>query len=135
MNKRLKDIENSLNNLNFSNNSKNNFKNLQKKYENELTDYTFINNLGEFSTLELKGSIRYINKYSEELKYGGLLIKIYNKEFTDNWYAMLKKPNNKRYNIPFHNNYIFYKKTKEDQFKDWAELFIKQIDDGEYNIN
>jgi hypothetical protein len=132
MNKRLKDIENSLNNLNIS--SKTNLDNLQKKYKNELLDYNLINSLAEFSTLQLKGTIRYINKYSEQLRYGGLLIKIYNKKFTDDWYAIILKPNNKRYNVPFNNNYIFYKKTKEDDFRDWADLFIKEIDGGNYNI-
>ncbi len=42
---------------------------LIQKYSNELTDYKYIDNLSDFSLLPLKGCIRYINKYSKELRF------------------------------------------------------------------
>ena len=35
------------------------------KYQNELEDYTYIENLTDFALLSVKGSLRYINKYSK----------------------------------------------------------------------
>ena len=47
------------------------------KYKDELTNYSYVDTVGKFSLLELKGSIKYINKYDKELRNGGLVTKIY----------------------------------------------------------
>jgi hypothetical protein len=50
------------------------YKENAKKYE--LEDYKYIQSINDFSVLPLAGSLRYINKYTQEIRYGGLLIKI-----------------------------------------------------------
>jgi hypothetical protein len=103
------------------------------KYKFELQDYKYIDNVIDFSLLRLRGSLRYIKKYSKELRYGGLLIKIYQKN--DDWYGIIKKVDNKKYHISFKNNFIFYYENKDDKFKDWAKCFISQVENGFYEIN
>lgn len=103
------------------------------KYKFELEDYKHINNVIDFSLLRLRGSLRYIKKYSKELRYGGLLIKIYQKN--DDWFGIIKKIDNKKYHVSFKNNFIFYYENKEDKLKDWAKCFISQVENGTYEIN
>lgn len=109
----------------------NNINKLMNKYSNELVGYKYIEHLDEFTTLKLKGNIRYINKYDEVLKMGGHLIKIIN---NNGWYALLLQPN-KKYYVSFSSNYIFYQVSKEEQFRKWAECFITDIDKGLYDAN
>ena len=109
----------------------NNINKLINKYSNELVGYKYIEHLDEFTTLKLKGNIRYINKYDEVLKMGGHLIKIIN---NNGWYALLLQPN-KKYYVSFSSNYIFYQVSKEEQFRKWAECFITDIDKGLYDAN
>lgn len=128
MSKRLKEIDDMLNNF-FPNNSINN---LFDKYKFELDGYKYIDNVNDFSILPLKGSLKYINKYTKELRYGGLLIKIYS--FNNQWIAMIKKMNNRIYHINFNKNYIFYCENKDTILNDWANCFIKSVDNGEFDI-
>lgn len=100
------------------------------KYQNELEDYTYIENLTDFALLSVKGSLRYINKYSKELRFGGLLIKIYEKY--GNYFAIVKKMNGKKYHISFNNNFIFYKKNSDDKFRDSLKYFISEYDKEDY---
>ena len=74
MNKRLKDIDKIINKLKPIDH----INLLIKEYE--LQEYTYIDTVEKFSILPLAGSLRYINKYTRELRYGGLLIKIYEKK-------------------------------------------------------
>jgi hypothetical protein len=131
MNKRQQDISNFIN-ININNN---NINNLLSTYNDELNGYTYIDNIYDFSLLKLKGSIRYINHYDEKLRYGGLLIKIYNKKNTNEWICVLKKSNGKKYYVNYKNNYIFYLDSKNNKFRNWAELFISDINKGKYEIN
>ena len=131
MNKRQQEISNFIN-ININNN---NINNLLSIYSEELNGYTYIDNIADFSLLRLKGSIRYINYYDHKLRYGGLLIKIYNKKNTNEWICVLKKSNNKKYYVNFKNNYIFYTDSKNNKFRNWAELFIADINNGNYDIN
>jgi hypothetical protein len=131
MNKRQQDISNFIN----DNIINNNINNLLTTYSEELNGYTYIDNIGDFSLLRLKGSIRYINYYDNKLRYGGLLIKIYNKKNTNEWICILKKSNGKKYHVNFKNNYIFYTESKSNKFRNWAELFIADINKGNYDIN
>lgn len=102
-----------------------------KKYKKELLDYTYIDSIAMFSTLKLKGSMRYINKYDKKLRLGGLLVKIYQKN--GKWIGVIKQ-HDKKYYISFDSNYIFYLDTKQELVRDWAECFISNCDKGLYEI-
>lgn len=102
-------------------------------YHDELQGYDRIDNLDNFIRLELKGSIRYINKYDKKLKFGGLLAKIYRKD-DNTWHCVLIKPTGKKYYVSFNNNYIFYSKSREEKMNDWANIFVSNIDKGLYEI-
>jgi hypothetical protein len=126
-NDRMKDIDNI---LKYTKN--NNLDILMQKYKEELIGYKYIESLDDFTTLRLKGNIRYINKYDNKLRMGGLLVKIYNND--NGWNAIILQPN-KKYYISFNNNYIFYQVSKDEQFRKWAECFVSDVDKGIYNIN
>jgi hypothetical protein len=128
MNKRLLEIEKDINNI-----MTHNYINvLINKYKVELEDYIYIKNVIDFSLLLPKGSIKYINKYDLDLRYGGLLIKIYNKN--NKWYGIVKKYNNKRYNVSFENNYIFYSESKSNAINSWGKYFLNDVESGKYAI-
>jgi hypothetical protein len=128
MNYRLNEIEKTINEL-----IPNNYINtIIKQYKTELEDYKYISNVIDFSLLQLKGTIRYVNKYDLKIRYGGLLIKIYDKN--GKWYGIVKKINNKRYNILFDNNYIFYCYPKSDILTNWGKCFLSDIESGKYVI-
>ena len=129
MNNRLNEIDNMIKEL-MPNNYINNIIN---KYKTELDNYKYIDNIIDFSLLPLKGSIRYLNKYDLNLRYGGLLIKVYEKN--NKWYGLIKKNNNKRYNVLFNNNYIFYRDTNSNKLINWGKCFLSDIDSGKYIIN
>ena len=105
---------------------------LIKKYN--LENYKYIDNVINFSLLTLRGSLKYINRFTHELKLGGLLVKIYKKE--NKWFGIIKKPNNKTYHIAFDKNYIFYLeyKSKTEKLRKTLELFINDVSSGTYNI-
>lgn len=120
-NDRLKEIDDIINNLkpNVEINK------LIEKYKYDLDCYEYIDNVNTFSTLRIRGNIRYINKYDLKLRAGGLLIKIYNKD--NNWYCILLQPD-KKYHVSFNSNYIFYLGNKDENMRKWAEYFIANID-------
>jgi hypothetical protein len=101
-----------------------------------LEKYKYIDNVIDFSLLTLRGSLKYINKYTQELKNGGLLVKIYKKDNLK-WHGIIKKPNNKTYHISFDSNYIFYisHKSRSEKLRNTLEVFMKDIDAGKYLIN
>ena len=113
MNKRL-DFINEFVNKNITNDA---IKNILNLYKNELDSYNYIETIDKFSTLTLRGSLKYVNKYDNLLRDGGLLVKIINNRQGDEYFAIIKKPNNKKYYIKFNNNYFFYKETKYILFK------------------
>jgi len=105
---------------------------LIKKYKHELQDYEYIDSEGLFSTLTLKGSMKYINRYDKQLRTGGLLIKIYQKD--SKWYAIIKSPIGKKFYVSFNANYIFYVESKPSLIRSWANVFVSEIDKGTYDI-
>ena len=107
------------------------FHKLLGKYKNQLEGYNYIESLQDFSVLSLKGSMRYINKFSKELRYGGLLVKIYEKN--NFYFAMIKKMNGKIYHVSYNNNFIFYMKSSNDSFRDSLSCFISDFDRGLYD--
>jgi hypothetical protein len=108
-------------------------KNILAKYKSELYDYEYIESIDMFSTLSLKGSLKYVNKYDGQLRSGGLLVKIYKKE-NNKWIAIIKQIDGKKYYISFDSNYIFYKKTKSEERIDLFKLFLTDLESGEYDI-
>lgn len=101
---------------------------LLNKYKSELEYYKYIDSIDIFSTLSLRGSLKYINKYDKELRNGGLLIKIY-KDTNNEWIGIIKKISGKIYYIKFSKNYIFYLENKDNIFKKSLKYFISN-----YNI-
>jgi hypothetical protein len=105
---------------------------LIKKYN--LEKYTYIDDVRVFSLLPLSGSLKYISKYTNELRNGGLLIKIYQKE--GKWYGIVKKLNERKYHVSFNTNYIFYleHRTRNQKMRETLELFMTDINKGKYDI-
>lgn len=103
---------------------------LIKKYP-ELQDYQYIDNVYQFSLLELKGKIKYINKYDKQLRNGGLVVKIIQKD--NDWIAIIKKLN-KFYYVHFSKNYIFYMLPLNSMLREWGEFFISDVDAGNVDI-
>jgi len=108
-------------------------KNILTKYKSELDGYEYIESINMFSTLSLKGSLKYVNKYDGQLRSGGLLIKIYKKD-NDKWTAIIKQADGKKYYISFDSNYMFYRKTKSEERVDLFKLFVSDIDSGMYEL-
>lgn len=123
MNNRLNIINNIVDNYIINDN----MDNLLKKYKDDLEHYIYIDSVDIFSTLHLRGSLKYINKYNKKLKQGGLLIKIY--QSNNEWIGIIKKISGKKYYIKFSKNYIFYLENKSKIFRKSLEYFISQ-----YNI-
>ena len=129
MDKRLKDIEN------FVNQTKSQEKwqsELNKKiykwkseYEKELEDYIFIESESDLKSIAKKGGyIRYFNA-NDELRYGGFLVNI----FEDNEITKITLMNTmgKRWVVSWTRNYIFYKKhtTANDKLR---KIFISLLE-------
>ena len=103
------------------------------KYKNELDGYEYIESIDMFSILSLKGSMKYINKFDNQLRSGGLLIKIYKKE-DNKWTAIIKNIKGQKYYVSFNANYIFYRKTKSEERIDLFKVFMTDIESGAYEI-
>ena len=97
----------------------------------ELQDYKYIDSVEAFSLLRLRGAIKYVNKYDQKLRYGGLVVKIYKREQNQQWYCIIIKEN-KKYYVSYNSNYIFYMESKQDALLDWASCFISDYDKGLY---
>ena len=93
LNDRLKSIDDFVDN----NILKDPINDLINNYSSELEDYDYIDSEALFSLLTLKGSMKYINRYDKKLRTGGLLIKIYKKNYQ--WYAIIKSPIGKKFYV------------------------------------
>lgn len=109
---------------------------LKQQFQEELEHYKYIETVEEFSILRLKGSMRYINKYDKKLRYGGLLIKIYQKH--GSWYAVIKKTDGTKYYVSFDSNYIFYCENPGEiynqKFSNDLRFFITDVDNDMYDV-
>jgi hypothetical protein len=91
-----------------------NYKIWKKKYKMELLDYNYIHTLEEFSLLKTGGLLRPFSLMTEEICYGGILIKV-QKDIRNKWYALLgyfengKKGKGKFWRVYFDKHYFFYK--------------------------
>jgi hypothetical protein len=106
---------------------------LIKTYSSDLKYYKYIDTVEEFSLLNLKGSIKYINKFDKKLRSGGLLVKIYKDEKTKKWIGIIKK-SNKKYYISYDSNYIFYMETQDVRLSDSLKCFVTDLDKGLYEL-
>jgi cyclopropane fatty-acyl-phospholipid synthase-like methyltransferase len=106
--------------------------NLIKKYSYELQDYDYIDSEALFSTLTLKGSMKYINRYDKKIRTGGLLLKIYQRKHQ--WYAIIKSALGKKFYISFNLNYIFYTESKPTLVRSWADFFVSEVEKGNFEI-
>jgi cyclopropane fatty-acyl-phospholipid synthase-like methyltransferase len=102
-----------------------------KKYETDLQDFDYIDTVEKFSILSLKGTMRYINKIDKKLRTGGLLVKIFMKD--KKWYAKIKQYD-KFYDISYNSNYIFYLNNKSNLIRQWADLFVTELDKNSYEV-
>jgi hypothetical protein len=98
-----------------------------------LHDYKYIDDVVLFSLLPMRGSMKYINRYTNDMKKGGLLIKIYIKN--NKYYGIIKK-NDKKYHVSFNNNHIFYKEhiTRNNKIRTILESIIDNVNKNKYNI-
>jgi cyclopropane fatty-acyl-phospholipid synthase-like methyltransferase len=126
-NKRLKEISDIVDILL----PKNDLNDMIRKYESDLKDFDYIDTVEKFSILSLKGTMRYINKTDKKLRSGGLLVKIYQKD--NKWYAKIKQYDN-FYDISYNSNYIFYVNNKSTLLRQWADLFVTELDKGSYEV-
>lgn len=110
---------------------RNDLNDMIRKYEADLKDFDYIDTIEKFSVLPYKGIMRYINKTDKKLRSGGLLVKIYQKD--NKWYAKIKQYD-KFYDISYNSNYIFYLKNKDGLLRDWADLFVTELDKGSYEV-
>ena len=110
---------------------KNNLNDMIRKYEVDLKDFDYIDTVEKFSILSLKGTMRYINKTDKKLRTGGLLVKIYQKN--NKWYAKIKQYD-KFYDISYNSNYIFYVNNKSNLIRQWADLFVTELDKDGYEV-
>ena len=123
---RLKDIDQWVNSNYISENKhllklKKKEEKWRKKYTEELENYVFIPTKKDLEKyVKIGGYIRYIN-LNNELKWGGILLRVYQDK--NNWKLFLKNTSNKKWNITWDNNYIFYRehRTSSDKLK---ELFL-----------
>jgi|TARA_B100000524_G_C23651793_1_gene370435 hypothetical protein len=133
MNKRLKEINEFINSIKtqeeYNDNLEKKFLKYKTKFK-ELENYEPIKNLQHLYSLKMGGYIRYVN-FDGELRYGGILLKIFesenDSEFNKKNLIILQNIDNNKFTISWEKNYIFYKsQTKKGD--NLRELFISLID-------
>lgn len=108
-------------------------KEVEEKYKEELKHYSYVAKVEDFINLPLKGSVRYINRRTRELKFGGLLTKIY-QDKRKQWMCVIMKGDRTKYYVSYTNNFIYYMKSSQDRFDDWANVFVNNMEKGLYEI-
>ena len=96
---------------------------LKTRYEDELKEYEYVDG-NNIDKLKCGGYIRCVN-LNDELKWGGVLVKLIDNKKIESTKLLLKNKSNKLWSIYFYRYYVFYKKnkTRNDKFR---ELFIAQ---------
>ena len=98
-----------------------------EKYPDLLNNYQLITDKNSLKNCKNAGCIRYVNSKGE-IRYGGILLKIYNPPDSDVTFLLLKNTNNHKWNISWERNIIFYK----DQVKkgdNLRNLFVTLLND------
>jgi hypothetical protein len=95
-----------------------------EKYNSELEDYIYIEDINQYNDLQSGGYVRYFN-FNDEIKWGGILAKKYN--FNDMNMMCLLNSAFKKNTISFEKNYIFYKKhtTQSDKTR---KIFLSYLE-------
>lgn len=116
---------------------------LFEKFGNKLQDFNFIKNKNDFLTMKLGGTIKAINKSTEELSFSGILLKTYiNKK--NQYIALISYFNkSKVISLNFDKYYIFYKEhiqiirnNDNEYYKKLLEnIFISENDKQLYDNN
>jgi len=116
------------------------YKEWKKKYSDELVDFKYIHSKEEFQKLTLGGVIRVISLSNEELKAGGILVKI-GIDDKKKLYGLLSIPKkNYIWKVYFNYNYIFYRMhynsyindDKTDAFKNVLSKFVSKDEIEQY---
>lgn len=99
-----------------------------KKYPDLLKDYTLIKNKKKLKLCKNGGYIRYVNK-NGLIRYGGLLLKVFEPPNSDITMLLLQNKNNNKWSITWDRNTIFYKEQvkKGDNLRN---LFISLLNDN-----
>lgn len=139
MNTRLKEIDEIVSSIksekDYEKETKVKISFLKEKYSSELHEYNFVKTLEEFYNLKPGGYIRYVN-FKDEIKYGGILVKSFESNNTDEFnkknLLLIQNTNNKQWVVSREKNYIFYKpQTKKgDNLRNlFISLLDKKVDD------
>jgi len=116
------------------------YKEWKEKYLDELLDFKYIHTIDDFKKLNLGGVIKVITLSNEELKKGGILVKI-STDTKNKLYALLSIPNKKYiWKIYFNNSYIFYRPPynsyinddKTEAFKNMMDKFVSKEEINQY---
>ena len=132
MNDRLNDINNIVNSIktqkNFNKDLENKADEYKKKYPDLLNKYQLIKSKKYLEKCKNGGYIRYIKK-NGEIRYGGILLKVFKPPNSDITMLLLQNKNNNKWSITWERNIIFYK----DQVKkgdNLRNLFISLLDEN-----
>jgi hypothetical protein len=87
----------------------------------DLSQFELIDTVEKFSILPAKGRVIYINRYTEEKKIGGMLIKVFKEN--DRWYCLLLN-NKKFYKVSYNSNHIYYKGNTYHIFRQYITDFV-----------
>ena len=134
MNNRLKEIDDIVNSIKPENEYQNSIlkkiDKFKKDFSKELEEYIYVPTILKFKELKPGGYVRYIN-YDNEIKYGGILVKVFESETKDDFnkknLLLLQNSNGKQWVVSWEKNYIFYKRqTKRGD--NLRKLFISLLD-------
>ena len=104
----------------------------KKKFKDELNEYEFVIGVKKLYKLKLGGYIRYVN-FNNELRWGGILLKVYKDETTGRNILVLGNSNFRRNILSYENNYVFYKghMTQSDKTRKLFISFLEKYKDLE----
>ena len=124
-------VDNIMTQEEWEKNKRKHIEKLFKKYNTELENYIWLENLEEYENIKLGGYIRYVNM-NDEIKWGGILVK---KRIKLNGIHMMTIKNSKGdlFDVSFEKNYVFYKNHVSSSDK-MRELFISYLDKEKYNV-
>lgn len=134
MNSRLKEIDDLVESVkpkkDYKKQLKNKIETYKNKYSKELEDYQYVNSKDELFNLKSGGYIRYVD-YNGKLKFGGILLKVFNSENDNEIYKrtliLVQNSSGKKWTLSWEKNHVFYKiQTKKGD--NLRNLFISLLD-------
>ena len=97
---------------------------LQAKFKKELSEYKYINS-NSINELKIGHLVRYVN-LNDELKWGGILVKIFNREKVTECTLKLRNKDGNFWDIKFINFYIFFK-YRNSKTENFQKLFMSMF--------